>query len=131
MRRGKERFSKINDFLLDFPDIERSIRFPYGNKYGWSATYRKKKKLICDVFAESGAFTVMIRLTNKVLDGVYGQLHKSAQEQVDGRYPCGDGGWVHFRVVTDDDLEYALLLLSNKFRPRDSKINRRRHINMS
>ena len=50
--------------------VQTTIRFPYGNKYGWSARYgeeNKKGKHICDAFAENGAFTVHFRVSNTQL----------------------------------------------------------------
>ena len=70
-----------------------------GIKYGWAVAHRKKKKLICNVFAENGAFTVMIRLSNAQFHLVYDQVEKETQECIDNKYPCGDGGWIHYRVA--------------------------------
>ena len=110
----KERFIKLNDYLTDKLGTEESIRFPYGSNYGWCITHRRRKKLICDVFAEKDAFTVMIRLPNKEFDALYGALHQSAKECIDSKYPCSDGGWIHFRILNDDDLADVMLLLSRK-----------------
>ena len=60
-----ELFSKINDWLTVDYDTEQKIVFPHGNSYGWGIAYRKKNKLICNVFAENNAFTVMVRLSDK------------------------------------------------------------------
>lgn len=59
-----ERFSMINGWLTTTFATEQKVVFPYGNKYGWGIGHYKKKKLMCNVFAEAGAFTVMMRLTN-------------------------------------------------------------------
>lgn len=111
---NKERFIKLNNFLTEKMGTEESIRFPYGNHYGWCITHRIKKKLICDLFVEDGAFNLMMRLSNKEFDLVYGELHPSAKECVDNKYPCSDGGWIHFRILNDDDLSDATLLLGRK-----------------
>lgn len=60
--KGMELFIRINEWLSDTCSTVQEITFPYGNKYGWAVAHRKKKKLICNVFAENGAFTVMIRI---------------------------------------------------------------------
>ena len=111
---NKERFIRFNDYLTEKLETEESIRFPYGKSYGWCITHRHRKKLICDVFAESDAFTVMIRLPNKDFDALYGRLHQSAEECIDNKYPCSDGGWIHFRILNDEDLADAILLVSRK-----------------
>lgn len=67
-------YTALRSFMENQPDVQMEIRFPYGNKYGWSIAYRKKKKLICDVFAEDNAFTVMLRLSGKQFASVYDEL---------------------------------------------------------
>ena len=67
---NEERFSMLNDWLTATFSTEQKVVFPYGNKYGWVIAHYKKKKLICNIFAESGAFTVMVRLTNKQCEAI-------------------------------------------------------------
>lgn len=38
-------FEEINDYLVEKLGTQTEIRFPYGNKYGWSITHRKKQNL--------------------------------------------------------------------------------------
>lgn len=97
--KGKELFIRINEWLLEVCRTTQEICFPYGNNYGWAAAHRKKKKLVCNVFAERDAFTVMLRLSNQQFHLAYGQVEKEMQECIDNKYPCGDGGWLHYRVT--------------------------------
>ena len=108
---GRERFIRINEWLSRVCHTTQDISFPYGNHYGWAVAHRIKKKLVCNVFAESGAFTVMIRLSNEQFRSVYDQLETETQERIDNKYPCGDGGWLHYRVTSDaffDDVQKLL-----------------------
>lgn len=68
---------------------------------GWAVTHRKKKKLVCNVFAEKDAFAVMLRLSNEQFHRVYDQTEKETQECIDNKYPCGNGGWLHYRVTSE------------------------------
>lgn len=111
---GRERFQALNEALSARFATEQEIRFPYGNRYGWCITHRRRGKLICDVFAEAGAFTVMLRLSDRQYAAVYPALHADAQGCVDRRYPCGDGGWIHFRVLNAEQLSDITLLLNEK-----------------
>ena len=81
---------------------EQKIVFPYGNSYGWGIAHRKKNKLICNVFAENNAFTVMVRLSGRQFASVYDQLQEYAQKHIDDKYACGDGGWIHYRVSSKE-----------------------------
>ena len=71
-----ERFSLLNEWLTSAFHTEQKIAFPYGNKYGWGIAHKKKNKLICNIFAEDNAFTVMMRLSDQQYNTVYGELQK-------------------------------------------------------
>lgn len=90
----------------------RCIR--YGNNYGWGIAHRKKNKVKCNVFVEDGAFTVMMRLSNKQYETIYEQLKKYTQEHIDNKYSCGDGGWIHYRVTCQQNFEDIKKLLAIK-----------------
>lgn len=107
-------FAMLNDWLTATFETEQTVAFPYGNSYGWGITHRKKRKLICNVFAEDNAFTVMVRLSDKQCKNVYGQLQKYAKELIDNKYPCNDGGWIHYRVLCQEDLQDIQKILSVK-----------------
>lgn len=111
---SSKQFIKLNSFLADHRGTQQEIRFPYGNKYGWSVTHRKKKKLICDIFAEKDAFTVMLRLTNDQFESLYDELLPYTQEYIRNKYPCGDGGWIHYRVLNEEHLNDIEKLLALK-----------------
>lgn len=81
-----------------------------------AVSHRKGKKLICDVFVEADAFTVMIRLSNEQYDKVYEYVQEDTKKLIDNKYPCGGGGWIHFRILSDEHLQDAKLLLSVKFK---------------
>ncbi len=111
---NQARFAALNDLLSARYQTTQEIRFPYGKRYGWCVTHRHSKKLVCDVFAEAGAFCVMLRLTNAQFALAYPSLSANMQICIDNRYPCGDGGWIHARVKNDDDLRDVSILLDFK-----------------
>lgn len=109
-----ESFSMLNDWLTAAFETERTVVFPYGNKYGWGIAHKKKRKFICNVFAEDNAFTVMVRLSEKQWKDVYGQLSDYAKELIDNKYPCGDGGWIHYRVTCQEGLQDMQKILTER-----------------
>lgn len=109
-----ERFSLLNEWLTSVFHTEQKIVFPYGNKYGWGIAHKKKNKLICNIFAEDNAFTVMMSLPDRQYNTVYGELQKYAREHIDNKYPCGDGGWIHYRVTCEEHFDDIKTLLSVK-----------------
>ena len=64
-------FTILHSWLMQYSDITYDIVFPYGNHYGWGIAFRKKNKLICNIFPEKDAFTVMIRLTNQQFESAF------------------------------------------------------------
>ena len=109
-----ESFILLNQWMANTFETEQQIVFPYGNKYGWGVSHKKKKKLLCNIFAEEDALTVMMRMTNKQYEEVYPQVHPYTQEYIDHKYPCGDGGWIHYRITCKEHLDDAKILLSVK-----------------
>ncbi len=107
-------FTSINEWLSQTCSTVQKIVFPYGKQYGWGIAHRKKNKLVCNIFAENNAFTVMVRLSDKQFASVYSQMHTGTQEQIDHKYPCGDGGWIHFRVTCREQYDDIQTLLSVK-----------------
>lgn len=109
-----ERFAQLNKWLTATCQTEQKITFPYGNQYGWGISHHRKKKLICNVFAEKDSFTVMIRLSGKQFDSLYADVLPYTQEYIDNKYPCGDGGWIHYRVTSSEQLSDIQKMLSIK-----------------
>ena len=108
------RFTNLNEWLSGSFGTAQTVVFPYGNHYGWGIAHKKKNKFICNVFAEEDAFTVMVRMTNKQFEMLYEQLIPYTQEVIDNKYPCGEGGWIHYRVICEEHLEDIKKLLAVK-----------------
>ena len=104
----------LDEYLQAQFAAQRTIRFPYGNKYGWSAKYSRKTKHICDAFAENGAFLLHFQMPEAKITPVYNLMDAYAQQMWENRYPCGSGGWLSYRVTTNGQLQGAKVLLSAK-----------------
>lgn len=100
-----EFFTLLNKWLSNEFVTAQEIVFPYGNSYGWGIAHRKKQKLVCNIFAENNAFTVMVRLSDAQFKSIYEKTQKYMQKSIDNKYPCGDGGWIHYRVTCAEHLE--------------------------
>lgn len=105
-------FARLNAWLSETFLTEQTPEFPYGNRYGWGIAHRRKGRLLCHVFAEADAFTVMLRLT----DAQWQQVFDAAQPYMRGcianKYPCGNGGWVHYRVTREEQLPDIMTALA-------------------
>lgn len=109
-----ELFARLNDWLSETCDTVKEVVFPYGNNYGWGVAHKKKQKLICNLFAERGAFTVMLRLSNAQFDSIYDKVGPYTQQYIDNKYPCSDGGWIHYRIVREENFDDIKTLLKVK-----------------
>ena len=101
-------------------DLTRELRFPFGNHYGWGYKYAHKKKHLCYAFFEKGAFTVMLQLGGHVvpkLEKMLPDCSAKTQAYWDERYPCGEGGWIQYRVLDGYELDDLLRLLECKQKP--------------
>ena len=105
---------ELDKHMRDVFTAQCQIRFPYGNKYGWSCKYCLKSKHICDIFAENGAFAVHFRISNQQLDSVYDTLSEYAKDICNNKYPCNGGGWLTYRVLSKAHLSDVKKLLSAK-----------------
>lgn len=104
----------VDVYLKDKYEIKGCIRFPYGNKYGWSMKYSYKNSLICDIFAEKSAFMVLVRVPNDAIQSVYRELSDYAKNVWDNKYPCGNGGWLNYRITDKDQLQDLIKILDIK-----------------
>lgn len=109
-----ERFSLLNEWLASAFHTEQKVVFPYGNHYGWGVAHKIKNKLICNIFAEDNAFTVMMRLSDQQYQTVYDRIQEYARDYIDNKYPCGDGGWIHYRVTGGEHFDDIKTLLAVK-----------------
>lgn len=98
-------FMELNNWLSTEYETTQTVVFPYGNSYGWGISHKKKGKLICNVFPENGALSVMLRMSNPQFASVYDGLEAYAKEYIDSKYPCNDGGWIHYRITDAEQLK--------------------------
>ena len=101
--------------------LSKELKFPFGNNYGWGYKYSHKTSHICYVFFESGAFTVMLQLGDNCVAKVQEALTNLLPKTCDlwqNRYPCGEqGGWVHYRVLSEDEIKDIMELVKIKKKP--------------
>lgn len=107
-------FIDLNEWLSQVYSTTQNVSFPYGNHYGWCISHRKKKKLICNIFPEENAFSVMMRLSDEQFAIVYGQVQAYTQAYIDNCYACGDGGWIQYRVTCEEHFDDIRKLLGVK-----------------
>lgn len=121
---GTESYGNLVQFekmLSDNYNLNRELKFPFGNNYGWGYKYSHKLNHLCYAFFESGAFTVTLQLgdaciptINKILPA----LSEKANKLWESRYPCGaQGGWIHYRVTESIELNDILALIQAKRKP--------------
>ncbi|MEE9490475.1 MAG: DUF3788 domain-containing protein [Thermoplasmata archaeon] len=112
-------WSELRDFLRESYDFEPELVY-YGKKYGWCYRYRRKKKTLCTIFPETGAFTVLVTLGKKEVEGVesiLSTLNQETQRIFKEARQYHDGKWIYRRVLNEDDLADIVALLKVKKRP--------------
>ncbi len=113
--------SQFEGFLNDNYDLVRLMKFPFGNKYGWGYKYSHKSKHLCYLFFESGAFTITLQLGDDCVSGIekiLPDLSQKAGKLWENRYPCGKwGGWIHYRVMNESELNDIFEFVKIKKKP--------------
>lgn len=109
---------ELDRFFKNEFNAKDYIRFPYGNKYGWSKKYSYKNKHICDVFAEKDAFMVLIRISSDAIEPIYKDLSDYGKAAWDNKYPCGSGGWLNYRVTCSKHLEDLIKIIEIKVKKK-------------
>jgi hypothetical protein len=116
-------FNRLDIFLNRNYELTKEIKFPFGNDYGWAYKYSVKGKLLCYLFFEKGSFTVTITIGKNEVP----KLNKSlpdflpkTKELWSNRYPCGEGGWIHYRVLNENELTDIQSLIAIKKKPSRS-----------
>lgn len=56
----------------------------------------------------------MMRLSNAQFSREYADVKRYTQNHIDHKYPCSDGGWIHYRVTCKEHLDDIKKLLSVK-----------------
>lgn len=74
------------------------------------------------LFFEKDAITITLQIGDKevqLLNQVLSTLSSKTQSLWENRYPCGNnGGWVHVRILSEDDLDDAIKLVEIRKKPR-------------
>lgn len=114
-------FKSLETFLEKNYSLNRELKFPFGNKYGWGYKYSHNSFHLCYVFFEEGAFTVTIQIGDKLVPAAETALDSmlpKTREFWEHRYPCGDrGGWVHYRIFDEPELNDIKSLIKIKKPP--------------
>lgn len=102
-----ERLKRLDSFFKSNYNVVRELKYPFGNQYGWSYKYSTSGKMLCYVFFEEGTFTVTITIGKNEVSKLTEELPKMLQKTRElwaSRYPCGEGGWIHYRIERDNEL---------------------------
>ncbi len=112
---------QLEKFLDEYYILTKELKFPFGKQYGWGYKYSHKSNHLCHAFFESGAFTITLQLGDSCVSEVEELLptiSAKANELWKNRYPCGTlGGWIHYRVISSDELEDIIKLIKIKKKP--------------
>ena len=120
-RQSLKRLAGFEKLLESGYQITKELRFPFGNSYGWGYKYSHKSSHLCYVFFEKDAFTVMLQIGDRqvpLLEDRLPSLLQKTRDLWEDRGLCGElGGWVHYRVLTSDELADVVKLLAIRKKP--------------
>jgi hypothetical protein len=105
---------ELEKHITDKLGGERTIRFPYGNSYGWGGGYKRKSKHICDIFAEKDAISILMQIKTDFMEKILPNLEQETVGLWEDGSPCATGRWIDFRITTAKELEDAKRVVSAK-----------------
>jgi len=118
-----QRLMRFEEMLRERYDLNREMKFPFGNDYGWAFRYVHKKTLLLYVFFEENGFCCTISINDKgaqQVEAILSDLLPEIQTVWNNRYPCGDfGGWIHYSVEADNELPDLIRLIGIKVKPKN------------
>lgn len=118
---SNKRLHILEEILKSKYRINRELRYPFGQSYGWGFKYSHKTKHLFYLFFERDALTATIQIGDKEVTALNGQLPSFSQKARllwENRYPCGkDGGWIHYRILSDDDLDDIVRFIALRKKP--------------
>jgi len=116
-----KRLAALEDRLGERYRLSRELKFPFGRDYGWSYKYSHGSFHLCYVFFERGSFTVTLQIGDKLvpsLEEIISSMLLKTQDLWKNRYPCGEhGGWIHYRVLNDEELTDVVQLIAIRKKP--------------
>lgn len=120
---GREAFGRLGrleEFLYSSYRLCRELKFPFGNGYGWGYKYSQGGTLLCYIFFERGAFSVTVSIGKESVPRLSAELENllpKTREAWRNRYPCGEGGWVHYRVLSEEERSDVQKLIGIRKKP--------------
>lgn len=112
----KELFACVDGFLVHGFGADTALKFD-AHSQCWKINYRAKKEYICDIIAESDAFTFVTRLSEESIQSIYESVSAYAKECID-KSPFRHRGWIEYRVLEayhlDDIQQLAQIRTSGK-----------------
>lgn len=129
--RGKGNFTieEIMDFSSrkeDWLELERKLSIDYviekiiiqdSKSAGWGVNYRVGKNSLCYIHPEINGLFIAVQIREAVIENIKAQLSDYALKVWENRYPCGEGGWMWYRLTQSNQIDEVRLLLNNKIRP--------------
>ena len=122
---GEESVNRLSHFekmLRENYDLNRELKFPFGKEYGWAYRYTHRKTLLLYIFFEKCGFCSTISINDNgagIVGKIINTMLPKTQKLWKNRYPCGkEGGWVHYSVSNDEELEDIIRLVGCKVKPQ-------------
>lgn len=113
---SSNRLNDLTEYLYKTYNANKSLKFPFGNNYGWGYKYSVGSKHLFYLFFEDDALNAMIQIGSGTEgDKLFSEFSEYAQELWKDRYPCGDnGGWIHYRILDDKQIDECKKIIDLK-----------------
>jgi hypothetical protein len=113
-------WSDLTEYLASHYDLVTELDF-WGEKHGWSISYRKSGKTLVRLFPECGGFMALVVLGKKEVvktEAVFEKLSMRIQKLFRETKQLHDGRWLWIRPSSKADINSIKVLLSLKRQPK-------------
>lgn len=119
---GYLRLVRFEEMLRENYDLNRELRFPFGNQYGWGFRYSHRKNLLLYAFIQEEGVYCTISINDRGAENIDTMLLDTLRTETkilwENRYPCGKkGGWFNCSVTNDKELLDLVMLVGVKVKP--------------
>jgi hypothetical protein len=123
---GPKEWNSLRKYLKDNYDFIPELVY-YGEKYGWTIRYRRGRKTLCSLFPEKGAFTVLVVLGKKEVNGiqtVFTKFSDNVKSIIENTEHLHDGCWLWIGVSNMREVKDIIELLKLKRKSKHIKVTR-------
>lgn len=88
------------------------------NREGWGVKYTIGSRCLCYIHPENDGIIIFFHIRTDTIEKIKDQLSEYALLVWENAYPCGDGGWIRYKLTNYTQIPEVHKLLNYKIKPK-------------